>query len=176
MSSILDCWTNPFKKKIISTVLSSKANRNKFIHLNPFLSNPGSVSNKDELIQNNMDAVLFNYNQSKYREKLIGIYKKVTRDNVCQKIDKKMLLSEFLRLDNFSLLKWCDNAWIWSALTLYRTPFTTSDVFKSERKTQRKSQLYSFWRIRHTLHQRFGWYQHCPATITTNAKSKKSPG
>jgi len=100
----------PFQKKIISTVLSSKANRNKFIHLNPFLSNPGSVSNKDELIQNNMDAVLFNYNQSKYREKLIGIYKKVTRDNVCQKIDKKILLSEFLRLDNFSLLKWCDNA------------------------------------------------------------------
>jgi len=100
----------PFQKKIISTVLSSKANRNKFIHLNPFLSNPGSVSNKDELIQNNMDAVLFNYNQSKYREKLMGIYKKVTRDNVCQKIDKKILLSEFLRLDNFSLLKWCDNA------------------------------------------------------------------
>lgn len=100
----------PFQKKIISTVLSSKANRNKLIHLNPFLSNPGSVSNKDELIQNNMDAVLFNYNQSKYREKLIGIYKKVTRDNVCQKIDKKILLSEFLRLNNFSLLKWCDNA------------------------------------------------------------------
>lgn len=100
----------PFQKKIISTVLSSKANRNKFIHLNPFLSNPGSVSNKDELIQNNMDAVLFNYNQSKYREKLIGIYKKVTRDNVCQKIDKKILLSEFFRLNNFSLLKWCDNA------------------------------------------------------------------
>jgi len=57
-----------------------------------------------------MDAVLFSYNQPKYREKLIGIYKNVVRDNVCQKIDKKILLSEFLRLNNFSLLKWCDNA------------------------------------------------------------------
>jgi hypothetical protein len=100
----------PFQKKIISTLLSVSANRKKLIRLNPFLSSPGSVSNKDELIQNNMDAVLFNYNQLKYREKLIGIYTKVVRDNVCQKIDKKILLSEFLNLNNFSLLKWCNNA------------------------------------------------------------------
>ena len=100
----------PFQKKIISTVLFSSANRKKLIRLNPFLSTPGSVSNKDELIQNNMEAVLFNYNQLNYREKLLDIYSKVVRDNVCQKIDKKMLLSEFIRLNNFSLLKWCDNA------------------------------------------------------------------
>ena len=100
----------PFQKKIISTVLSSSENRKKLIRLNPFLSNPGSVPNQDELIQNNMEAVLFNYNQPKYKEKLIDIYKRVVRDNVCQKIDKKILLSEFLNLNNFSLLKWCDNA------------------------------------------------------------------
>jgi hypothetical protein len=102
--------SEPFQKKIISTVLSGSSNRKKLIQLNPFLANPGSVSNKDELIQNNMEAVLFNYNQTKYRKKLIDIYKKVVRRNVCQKIDKKILLSEFLRLNNFSLLKWCDNA------------------------------------------------------------------
>jgi len=100
----------PFQKKIILTVLSSSSNRKKLIRLNPFLSNPGSVSNKDDLIQNNMEAVLFNYNRPKYREKLINIYTKVVRDNVCQKIDKKILVSEFLRLNKFSLLKWCDNA------------------------------------------------------------------
>jgi hypothetical protein len=100
----------PFQKKIISTVLSSSANRKKLIRLNPFLSNPGSLPNQDELIKNNMEAVLFNYNQQKYKEKLIDIYKRVVRDNVCQKIDKKILLSEFLNLNNFSLLKWCDNA------------------------------------------------------------------
>jgi uncharacterized protein (DUF1499 family) len=99
-----------FQKKIISTVVSSIVNRNKLIRLNSFLSNPGSVSNKDELIQHNMEAVLFNYNKAKYRENLIAIYKKVVRDNVCQKIDKNLLVSEFLALDNFSLLKWCDYA------------------------------------------------------------------
>jgi glycosyltransferase involved in cell wall biosynthesis len=100
----------PFQKKIISTVLSSIVNRNELIRLNSFLSNPGSVSNKDELIQHNMEAVLSNYNKTKYRENLIDIYKKVIRDNVSQKIDKKLLVSEFLELGNFSLLKWCDYA------------------------------------------------------------------
>jgi hypothetical protein len=99
-----------FQKKIISTVLSVSENRKKLIHLNPFLSNPGNVSNKDALIRNNMEAVLFNYNQSKYREKLIDIYTNVVKHNICQKIDKKVLVSEFLKLNNFSLLKWCDNA------------------------------------------------------------------
>jgi hypothetical protein len=100
----------PFQKQIISTVLSSNASRNKLIRLNSFLSNPGSVLNKDELIQHNMEAVFFIYNKAKYREKLIDIYKKVVRDNVRHKIDKKLLVSEFLALDNFSLLKWCDYA------------------------------------------------------------------
>jgi hypothetical protein len=101
--------SEPVQKKIISTILSESANQKKLIHLNPFLSNPGSVSDKDALIQNNMEAVLFNYNQSKYKEKLIDIYTKVVKENVCQKIDKKILVSEFLRLNNFSMLKWCDN-------------------------------------------------------------------
>jgi uncharacterized protein YktA (UPF0223 family) len=100
----------PFQKKIISTVLSGSMNRKQLIRLNPFLSNPGSVSNKDELIQNNMEAVIFNYNRPKYREKLMDTYTKVVKDIVCQKIDKKILVSEFLKLNNFSLLKWCDNA------------------------------------------------------------------
>jgi hypothetical protein len=100
----------PFQKKIISTVLSGSMNRKQLIRLNPFLSNPGSVSNKDELIQNNMEAVIFNYNRPKYREKLMDTYTKVVKDIICQKIDKKILVSEFLKLNNFSLLKWCDNA------------------------------------------------------------------
>ncbi len=98
----------PFQKKIISMILSDSDNRNRLIRLNPFLSNPGDISNKDELIQNNMEAILLNYNQSKYREKLLDTYTKVIMNKVLQKIDKKMLLSEFFTLNNFSLLKWCD--------------------------------------------------------------------
>lgn len=97
-----------FQKKIISKTASDAANRHKLIHLNPFLLNPGSVSNADTLIQNNMKVVKRRYNRRKYKETLLEIYSKVLENNVCQKIDKKILLSNFLTLDNFSLLKWCD--------------------------------------------------------------------
>jgi hypothetical protein len=95
-----------FQKNIISTLLSGDTHRNRMLHLNPFLSNPGHVSDEDELIQKNMEAVLLNYNPLKYREKLMDIYTKVIRKNVRQKINKQKLLAEFLTPDNFSLLKW----------------------------------------------------------------------
>jgi glycosyltransferase involved in cell wall biosynthesis len=99
-----------FQKTIISKVLSDSANRDALIHLNPCLSNPGDVSNKDALIQNNLKAVKSRYNQTRYRKNLLDIYTRVIRDNVHQKIDKKILLSEFFTLDNFSLLKWSSYA------------------------------------------------------------------
>jgi len=98
----------PFQKQIISTILSNRTNRNRLIRLNTFLTNPGDVSNRDDLIRNNMEAVLLNYNKQKYKENLMDTYAKVIRNSVRQKIDKKTLLSEFLTLKNFSLLKWCD--------------------------------------------------------------------
>ncbi len=95
-----------FQKTIISNVLSNKSNRDRLMYLNPFLLNPGKVSDKDALIQNNMNAVLLNYNKTKYRKKLVDIYSRVIKDNVCHKIDKKVLLSNFLTPEDFSLLKW----------------------------------------------------------------------
>jgi hypothetical protein len=95
-----------FQKTIISKALSNGANRDALIHLNPCLSNPGDVPNKDALIQNNLKAVKRHYTQTRYRKTLLDIYTRVIRDNVHQKIDKKILLSEFFNLDNFSLLKW----------------------------------------------------------------------
>jgi hypothetical protein len=99
-----------FQKTIMSHVLSDQANRDRLIRLNPFLSDSGDVSDKEKLIQNNMNAVLLNYNKSKYREKLVDIYSEVIEDNVYHKIDKKVLLSKFLTLEDFSLLKWCEYA------------------------------------------------------------------
>lgn len=98
----------PFQKQIISVILTSSTNRDRLIRLNSFLSNPGDVPNKDALIQNNREAVLLNYNKPKYKKNLLDTYTKVIRNNVRQKIDKRTLLSEFLILKNFSLLKWCD--------------------------------------------------------------------
>ena len=99
-----------FQQIIISKALSDSDSRDALIHLNPCLSNPGDVSNKDGLIQNNLKAVARHYNQTKYRKSLLDIYTRVIRDTVHQKIDKKILLSEFFNLDYFSLLKWSFNA------------------------------------------------------------------
>lgn len=95
-----------FQKTIISKALSDSRNRDTLIHLNPYLSNPGDVPNKDLLIQNNSKAVACHYNQKKYRKNLLDVYTRVIRNTVHHKIDKKVLLSEFFDLDNFSLLKW----------------------------------------------------------------------
>jgi hypothetical protein len=95
-----------FQKTIISKALSDRGNRDTLIHLNPYLSNPGDVPNKDLLIQNNSKAVARHYNQKNYRKNLLDIYTRVIRNTVHQKINKKILLSEFFDLDNFNLLKW----------------------------------------------------------------------
>jgi glycosyltransferase involved in cell wall biosynthesis len=95
-----------FQKTVISCVLSHKSNRDRLISLNPFLLNPGNVSDKETLIKNNMNAVLLNYNKTKYKKNLVDIYSRVIKDNVCHKIDKKVLLSKYLTLEDFSLLKW----------------------------------------------------------------------
>jgi hypothetical protein len=95
-----------FQKIIISMVQSHKSDRDRLIFLNPFLLEPGNVSDKETLIQNNNNAVLFHYNKTRYRENLVDIYSRVIKHSVCHKIDKKVLLSKFLNLKDFSLLKW----------------------------------------------------------------------
>jgi len=95
-----------FQKQIISWVLSDPQKRDILIDLNPFLQSPGKVSNPEALIQNNRQAILNNYNQAIYTETLMNIYKKTVAVNVSHRIDKTILFSEFLDLENFSLLKW----------------------------------------------------------------------
>ena len=99
-----------FQKKIISALLSDITHRDRMLHLNPFLLNSGDISNKDNIIRENMKAVLHHYNPVTYKEELLGIYKKVISKNIRQKINKQKLLAEFVTPDNFSLLKWCDDA------------------------------------------------------------------
>jgi len=96
----------PYQKQIISRVISSKKNANQIIDLNHFLIDIGNISNNDTLIKKNNKAVLQSYNLSVYKNKLLEIYKKVTSDMVSHSIDKHALLSHFLNLETFSLLKW----------------------------------------------------------------------
>ena len=57
-----------------------------------------------------MKAVLFSYNKTRYREKLIKIYARVVNSSVRHSIDKNILLSQFFNPETFSLLKWGDYA------------------------------------------------------------------
>ncbi|MDL1981803.1 MAG: hypothetical protein LWX02_10100 [Deltaproteobacteria bacterium] len=99
----------PFQKQIISHVLSSKNEAKKLIKLNPYLSRlANSLLNNKELIQNNMNAVLNNYNRTTYKKNLLKIYSKIINNPVHQRLDKNILLSEFINLEQFSLLKWND--------------------------------------------------------------------
>ena len=82
-----------FQKRVISCILSDKNAGVRLISLNPYLSNPGTVSNPAELIQNNQDAVLYAYNKSSSRKKLLQIYEKVARTPVCHRIKKQRTIA-----------------------------------------------------------------------------------
>jgi len=97
-----------FQKQVITYILSDKTEKNRMQSLNQHLLTVGEIPDREHIIQNNMKAVLTNYNTSTYKEKLLGIYSKACKKQVTQCIDKKILLSEFLNLDKFSLLKWGD--------------------------------------------------------------------
>lgn len=97
-----------FQKQIIACILSDKKNATRLRSLNPYLSHIGEMKNKEDLLQNNMKAVLNNYNNTVYKKKLFEIYSNVCKNPVRQNIDKKILLAEFLNLHKFSLLKWGD--------------------------------------------------------------------
>ena len=81
---------------------------NNLMEINSFLSNPGSVPDKSELIKKNKSAIRKGYSKAAYRKRLRKIYYKVSNSSVKQKIDKTVLFSAFLKLEEFSLLKWCD--------------------------------------------------------------------
>ncbi|MFC1813186.1 hypothetical protein ACFL03_10910 [Thermodesulfobacteriota bacterium] len=97
-----------FQKQILSRVLSDKTSADRLVRSNPYLQYPGEVSNNSGIIQNNRKAVLRNYNKSSYKQNLMEIYRNVIRTPIRQKIDKQMLLSQFLNPETFSLLKWSD--------------------------------------------------------------------
>ena len=95
-----------FQKKIILHILSNKHALETLIRLNPFLSTPGHVADPDGLIKRNRLAVKKHYNHILYRERLLEIYSRVANVTVHQRLDKSTILSHFLNLNEFSLLKW----------------------------------------------------------------------
>jgi len=93
---------------VIVRLISSRKAAEKLIQINPFLSDPGMVSDKDERINTNKRIVQECYNQTRNRPRLLNLYHKVVTTPVKQRIDKTALATIFLNLEEFSLLKWGD--------------------------------------------------------------------
>ena len=88
--------------------LDIKKAAEKLIQINPFLANPGMVSDKNERIHNNKQIIRQCYNPTVNRQRMRSLYKKVVTTPVKQSIDKTALATAFLDLEKFSLLKWSD--------------------------------------------------------------------
>jgi len=95
-----------FQKNIITRLLSNRTDRKILIDLNPYLASPAEFENTDHLIQSNKKAVIENYNEEQYRTNLLNIYERIINQSVVHHIDKPSLISEFLDIEAFSLLKW----------------------------------------------------------------------
>jgi hypothetical protein len=96
------------QKKVIADLVGGRKTSDGLMQLNPFLTNPGDVSDKNSLIRHNRDAIERSYNQKQYGRNLREIYDRVANTEVKQSIDKKALISAFLDFKKFSLLKWSD--------------------------------------------------------------------
>ena len=97
-----------FQKRIIGRVLDDTKSAQLLQQMNSFLARPVEASSKARLIQDNKRAILANYDPRSYRRRLMRIYQSVSQTPIKQRIDKFVLLTEFLKLNEFSLLKWCD--------------------------------------------------------------------
>jgi len=95
----------PLQKIVMLRVLFKEKERHELIDANPFLFNPFTCP-RDHLIEENNAAIRKQYNPQRYQKTLLDIYKKVITTPVVQRIDKSVLINEFLDLEKFSLLKW----------------------------------------------------------------------
>jgi hypothetical protein len=95
-----------FQRQILAHLISKPVAKVELIALNPWLSNPGVVSDSTSIIENNRRAVLQHYGTRQYRHRLLHIYDQTVNHPVCHRIDKGALLDAFFDLDRFSLLKW----------------------------------------------------------------------
>lgn len=100
----------PFQRQVIGRLLDDPSACDLLKQENPFLSNISTPRCSKSGITENREAVLRAYRPEAYRERLLDIYRKVSSLPVRHRIDRQILLGQFLHPETFSLLKWCDNA------------------------------------------------------------------
>mgnify|MGYP000097277268 CR=1 FL=1 len=98
----------PLQKQVITYLCTDKRHTQQLAEINPFLYEIGRANQMKELIHNNRRTVLDCYSEAAYRHKLMEVYQRVINIPIHHAIDKHSLVSSFLDLENFSLLKWGD--------------------------------------------------------------------
>jgi hypothetical protein len=96
------------QQKVMADLVGSPKKQGLLMELNPFMEGCADVSDKTGLIQHNREAVARSYDSKNYGQTLREVYGKVANSPVSQKIDKDSLISAFIDLEKFSLLKWGD--------------------------------------------------------------------
>lgn len=97
-----------FQKIVLSRIIRNKADKNRLIACNPWLTASDGAADKAGLIESNRRAVTANYNEDVYRRKLLQIYQCVIHTPIRHRINKRILLAQFFDPTSFSLLTWGD--------------------------------------------------------------------
>lgn len=95
-----------FQRQVLSRLIAVPSAKKEMIRTNPWLSDAGEATAVPSVIEKNRTAVLDRYGMDRYRDRLLRIYDKVVNQPVRHRIDKKILLHSYFKLENFSLLKW----------------------------------------------------------------------
>lgn len=94
------------QRQVISRVHAEGEEKRRLAALNVFLAAPGRVPDAPDLVCRNRSAVLKRYNHAVYGNHLVSTYHRVIHTPVRHQVDKRLLLSAFLDLKTFGLLKW----------------------------------------------------------------------
>lgn len=94
------------QKQAVALVLSQTHARHMLIDLNPWLRNYDISIQDSATIQHNTDKIARHYNNASYRHTLLNIYHTIKDTSVQHRIDKRAVVTEFLKPENYSLLKW----------------------------------------------------------------------
>ena len=101
--------SEPFQQGVMDRLINNANDRDEFKKINPVLSQFGNFDAFNQEIESNRKTVSRRFNQNAYRDALIAAYGNVVSTPVKHEIDRRMLLRQFLRPENFSLMKWCDD-------------------------------------------------------------------
>ncbi len=99
----------PFQQQAVLNALRDPGIYRRIRDANPGPAGITDTQDRSTRISRNRAAVASNYGLEAYRNRLKEIHRQTVQTSVSQRIDKKKLALEFLRPQNFSMLKWSDD-------------------------------------------------------------------